>query len=185
MPHTRRWILIIVPVFIVNTNNALKALLGVLVLSFASLIGYSLRDTSAKEGAPAPEFSILTDQGKRVTPTSFGGKVLVLNFWASWCQPCVQEIPSLNVFQRQFASSGVVVLAVSTDTNGQKYHNFLKHIPVSFETARDPQADLSAKYGTFQYPESYVIKNGQVVRKFVGAEDWVSDDITQFVKSLL
>ncbi len=168
-----------------NTSNALKALLAILVVSFLGLIGYTLRDKSAKEGGPAPEFSILTDQGKRVTPTSFGGKVLVLNFWASWCQPCVQEIPSLNLFQRQFADSGVVVLAVSTDKNGQKYRNFLRHIPVSFETARDPNADVSAKYGTFQYPETYVIKNGKVARKFIGEEDWISDDITQYVKSLL
>jgi peroxiredoxin len=144
-----------------------------------------LRDTSAKEGGRAPEFSIATDQGQRVTPISFGGKVLVLNFWATWCSPCVQEIPSLNEFQKRFAKSGVVVVAVSIDKNPGKYRAFLDRIHVSFDTARDPQAEISARYGTFQYPETYVIKDGRVMRKFANAEDWVSDDMTQYIQSLL
>ena len=168
-----------------TTTNIFRALLGVLVLSFLGLIGFTLRDTSAKEGGRAPAFSIVTDQGKRVTPTSFGGKVLVLNFWASWCQPCVEEIPSLNQFQRRFADDGVVVVAVSVDKNAQHYKNFLSHIPVSFETMRDANADVSTEYGTFVYPETYIIKNGTVVRKFVGAENWVDDNVTQYVKGLL
>jgi cytochrome c biogenesis protein CcmG/thiol:disulfide interchange protein DsbE len=144
-----------------------------------------LRDTSAKEGGPAPEFSVKTDQGNRVTLRSFGGKILVLNFWATWCAPCVQEIPSLNAFQKRFAKSGVVVVAVSVDKSEQKYKTFLNRIPVSFETARDPSQDLNAEYGTFQFPETYIIKDGRIMRKFPNAEDWLSDDMTQYVQSLL
>jgi peroxiredoxin len=159
--------------------------LGALTVAFVGLIVFSLRDTSAKEGGRAPEFSITTDQGQRVTPDSFGGKVLVLNFWATWCSPCVQEIPSLNEFQKKFAKSGVVVVAVSIDKNPQKYRAFLSRIHVSFDTVRDPTAAISAKYGTFQYPETYIIKDGRVMRKFANAEDWGSDEITQYVQSLL
>jgi thiol-disulfide isomerase/thioredoxin len=169
----------------VNTNNILRALLGLLSLAFVGLIFFSLRDTSAKEGGRAPVFSIATDQGKRVTPTSFGGKVLVLNFWATWCAPCVEEIPSLNAFQKKFAPEGVRVVAVSIDKNPQKYKAFLKRFHVSFETALDPNADVSSEYGTFQVPESYIIKDGRVLRKFGNAENWASDDMTQYVQSLL
>jgi peroxiredoxin len=169
----------------VKTDHALRTLLAVLTLAFIGLIGFSLRDTSAKEGAQAPEFSITTDQGQRLTPTSFGGKVLVLNFWATWCAPCVQEIPSLNEFQKRFAKSGVVVLAVSIDKNPQKYRAFLDRIHVSFDTARDPSQEISSAYGTFMFPESYIIKDGLVVRKFGNAADWTRDDITQYVESLL
>jgi cytochrome c biogenesis protein CcmG, thiol:disulfide interchange protein DsbE len=169
----------------VNTNNILRTLLAVLSAAFAGLIIFSLRDTSAKEGGRAPEFSIQTDQGKQITPTSFGGKVLVLNFWATWCSPCVQEIPSLNAFQRKFANTGVVVVAVSVDKNEQRYRRFLNKVGVTFETAWDPSANVSAEYGTFQYPESYVIKDGRIVRKYGEAENWMSDDMTQYVQGLL
>lgn len=169
----------------VNTTNALRALLLALVLCFVGVIGYSLRDRSAREGAPAPTFSITTDDGKTVTPTSFGGKVLVLNFWATWCAPCIQEIPSLNRFARDFAPDGVVVLAVNIDKNSQKYKNFLRRFPVAFKVAHDPNSDLSAEYGTYLVPETYVIKDGRVMRKYAEALDWTNPDVTQYVKGLL
>jgi len=169
----------------VNANNLLRGLIAVLTLTFTGLVYYSLRDTSAKEGRPAPLFSIKTDQGERVTPTSFGGKVLVLNFWATWCSPCIEEIPSLNQFQRRFAKEGVVVVAVSIDKNPEKYKAFLSKIPVAFQTLRDPNADVSSEYGTYQIPESYVIKNGIVMRKFPNEAEWMSDDVTQYIQSLL
>ena len=169
----------------VKKSIVLQVLLVVLTASFIGVIGYSLRDTSAKEGGRSPQFAIVTDEGRRITPESFGGKVLVLNFWATWCQPCIQEIPSLDAFQKKFAGSGVVVVAVSVDKNAQKYKNFLNHVHVAFDTARDPDADLSAEFGTFQYPETYIIKNGLVQRKFPEGKNWVSDDVTQYVQSLL
>lgn len=168
-----------------KTTNALRVLLGLLLLAFLGVIGYSLQDRSAKEGAEAPSFSLTTADGKTITPTSFGGKVLILNFWATWCAPCVQEIPSLNVFQREFASSGVVVVGVNIDKNEQKFKRFVQTIPLVFAVARDPNADISAEYGTYQYPESYIIKDGRVMRKYPEAKDWTGDDVTQYVKSLL
>jgi len=169
----------------VTANNFLRGLIVVLTLFFTGLVYYSLRDTTAKEGKPAPVFALKTDQGHDVTPTSFGGKVLVLNFWATWCPPCIQEIPSLNQFERKFGPDGVVVVAVSIDKNPEKYKAFLQKIPLTFQTFRDPDANVSSEYGTFQIPESYIIKNGVVMRKFDNAADWTSDDITQYVQSLL
>jgi cytochrome c biogenesis protein CcmG/thiol:disulfide interchange protein DsbE len=166
-------------------KNVLLGLLGTLTLAFAGLIIFDLRDTSAKEGGEAPAFTITTDQGKQITPQSFGGKLLVLNFWATWCAPCVQEIPSLNQFQQKYAGKGVVVVAISVDKNPNKYKSFLEKIPVSFETARDPNANISAQYGTFQYPETYLIKDGRVVRKYGNWENWTDDNITHYVESLL
>lgn len=168
-----------------NINNALKTLLLALTLAFIGVIAWSMRDTSAKEGGKAPAFSITTDEGHKISAASFGGKVLVLNFWATWCAPCVQEIPSLDGFQKEFAKDGVVVVAVSVDKNPQRYRSFLDHVHVSFDTARDPSANLSAEYGTFQYPESYIIKDGRVVRKLPNAENWLSDDMKQYVQGLL
>jgi len=169
----------------VKTITILRSLLIALILVFLGFIGYTLRDTSAKEGGRAPDFSLVTDQGRRVTPASFGGKILVLNFWATWCAPCVQEIPSLDRFQKRFGNSGVVVVAVSVDKNDEKYKNFLRRVHVSFDTSRDPDANVSTQFGTFQFPETYIIKNGLVIRKFAESEDWTSDDVTRYVQSLL
>jgi hypothetical protein len=77
------------------------------------------------------------------------------------------------------------VVAVSIDKNPQRYRSFLDHVRVSFDTARDPSANISAAYGTFQYPESYIIKDGRVMRKFPNAENWLSSDMKQYVESLL
>jgi len=169
----------------VKIDHALRAALITLTIFFLGVVFISLRDTSAKEGGRAPRFAITTDQGHQITPTSFGGKVLVLNFWATWCPPCVEEIPSLSQFQREFASSGVVVVGISVDKNPDKYRKFLTRIPVSFQTARDPDSSISAEYGTFQYPETYIIKDGRIVRKFAEPVNWTSDNITQFIRGLL
>ncbi len=168
-----------------STNNLLRAALATLTAVFIGVIFFSLRDTSAKEGGQAPSFAITTDQGQRVTPSAFGGKVLVLNFWATWCPTCIEEIPSLNEFQKKFAGAGVVVVAVSIDKNQQKYRAFLDRIHLAFQTARDPNADISNAFGTFQFPETYIIKDGRIMRKFPNAEDWLSDDMTHYVQSLL
>ena len=113
-------------------------------------------------GDTAPNFNLTTSAGDQVTPRNFGGKVLVLNFWASWCAPCVQEAPSLNEFAKTFKDSGVVVLGVSVDRNEQMFQNFVKHFGVSYPTARDPQEDISYRYGTYKIPETYIIdRNGK------------------------
>lgn len=169
----------------ISTDGALRLLLVVLTLVLAGFIAFTLRDTSAQEGGPAPAFAITTDIGKQVTPTDFGGKVLVLNFWATWCSPCIQEIPSLDAFQKHFTGSGVVVVGVSIDKNAKKYRTFLDRVHVAFQTARDPESNISSEYGTFKIPETYIIKDGRIVRKFIGEEDWTSEDITRYVQGLL
>ncbi|HEX4165051.1 MAG TPA: TlpA disulfide reductase family protein [Bryobacteraceae bacterium] len=169
----------------INTNTLLGAAIGVLTAAFLAVLVFSLRDTTAKEGDKAPQFTVVTDTGKHITPDSFGGKVLVLNFWASWCAPCVEEVPSLTVMNNKFKKSGVVVVAISTDKNQQKYRAFLDRVHASFQTAWDPKSDISAEYGTFQIPETYIIKDGHILRKFAQAEDWTSDDMTQYLQSLL
>ena len=108
----------------VGVNTGLKALLLALTLALLGIIGWNLRDTSVREGDRAPEFSVRSDQGIQLAPTDFGGKVLVLNFWATWCQPCVTETPSLSAFQRKFKDKGVVVLGISIDKNQESINGF-------------------------------------------------------------
>lgn len=163
---------------------ALKILIGGLLAALIVIIAGSLNERVVKAGDTAPDFSITTDQGRKVTATNFGGKVLVLHFWASWCTPCVEEAQPLNEFQRKVADSGVVVLGVSIDTNESAYRRFITMNKIAFETARDPEANISASYGTFKVPETYIIdRTGKVVQKVIGEGDW-GDATVNFVKSL-
>ena len=139
-------------------------------------------DHPTQLGKSAPDFTVV-DGSRRVQLSSFRGKVVVLNFWASWCVPCVQEIPDLNQLQRDMPQ--LVVLAVDLDEDPEAYHQFLSDHRVDFLTIRDPQRSSNVLYGTFRYPESYVIdRNGQIRRKFISAQDWTSPEIINYLSRL-
>lgn len=175
-----------------KVDQAIKLAIGAGLVALAFVVVSTMQNHIVGVGESAPSFSITTDKGQQITPRDFGGKVLVLNFWASWCPPCVQEAPSLNEFAKELAPSGVVVLAVSVDQNQSQYQAFIKKFQVAFQTVRDPEENLSYKYGTFQFPESYIIdRNGKVVRKFPGLPDrdgrtipWTDPELMSYVKSL-
>ncbi len=172
---------------------AIKGTIGALLIALGFVIVWSMQEHIVGSGDTAPNFTITTTAGDQITPRNFGGKVLVLNFWASWCAPCVQEAPSLNQFAKTFKDKGVVVLGVSVDRNEQSYLNFVKRFDVLYPIARDPEENLSYRYGTYKIPESYIIdRNGKVVRKYAGlperdgqAISWMDPELTGFVKSLL
>jgi peroxiredoxin len=170
----------------VKTERVLQAVIGVCLAVLVWVIYDTFNEKVVVVGDTAPEFSITTDTGRTITRSSFGGKLLVLNFWATWCPPCVEEIPSLDQFQKTFAGSGVVVLGVSVDQNQKAYQQFLSRVKVAFMTARDPGADISADYGTFKYPETYIIdSSGRVVEKIIGPTNWTDPQMMNRVKSLL
>ena len=163
----------------------IKSVIAGLFCVLGWLIVTSIKETVIDVGDRAPEFTITTDRGLKLTPASFGGRVLVLNFWATWCQPCVAEVPSLNQFAKATADSGVVVLGISIDKNEKLYNAFLRRFQVSFQTARDPEANISASYGTFKVPETYIIdKTGKVVQKVIGERNWTDPEIISYVKGL-
>ena len=109
-----------------------------------------------------------------ITARDFGGKLLMLNFWATWCPPCVEEIPvAQRDWPAQLGPKGLVVLGVSVDKDREAYQQFPRRAStLAFLTARDPDArDQARSYGTIQYPESYLIdRNGKVVEKIVSSQ---------------
>jgi len=135
-------------------------------------------------GSAAPDFTVQDSQNS-ATLSQFRGQVLVLNFWATWCAPCVEEIPSLVEMQRRMKAKGVTVLAVSVDVDENAYKQFVKDHNVSLLTVRDPSGKSNGLYGTFKFPETYVIdRNGVMRRKFIGAVDWTGPEITEFLGKL-
>ena len=109
----------------------------------------------------------------------------MLNFWASWCPPCIEETPSLIQMQHRLKDKGVVVLAVSVDENEELYHKFLKDYGMDLLTVRDPEQKSNKLYGTVIFPETYIIdRNGKIRRKFISAVQWNDPEILDFLSKL-
>ena len=137
----------------------------------------------AQLGKDAPQFTV-TDSDHTVSLSQFRGKTVVLNFWATWCPPCVAEMPSLVQMQKILGDK-VVVLAVSTDVDEGAYKQFIRDHHVDLLTVRDAANKSNALYGTYKFPETYIIdKDGKIRRKFIGGADWTSPDIVNFLRSL-
>jgi peroxiredoxin len=166
------------------SRSAVRIFIGAVVFLFGSL-AWAQANHETKEGDRPPDFSLKADSGKHITPTKFGGKMLVVNFWETACVPCVQELPSLTSFARKFKADGVVVVAVSGDEDAEKYRRFLTDHHVNVNTYRDPSRKIGGSFGTYAYPETYVIQNGLVVRKVVGGIDWMGDETASFVRGRL
>jgi thiol-disulfide isomerase/thioredoxin len=125
------------------------------------------------------------DSDRTVVLNQFRGQVVVLNFWATWCPPCVEEMPSLVEMQRRMKAKGVTVVAVSIDVDENAYHQFIKEHGVNLLTVRDPGQKTPALYGTRGWPETYIIdRNGVTRRKFIGAVDWTDPEVMDFLGKL-
>jgi thiol-disulfide isomerase/thioredoxin len=167
-----------------KTDSLIRIGIGVLTIALVFAIYIGMHERIVVAGDTAPGFSVTADNGRTVSLPNFGGKVLVLNFWATWCPPCVEETPSLSRFAAEYADKGVVVLALSVDHDANAYRKFLEKYKPAFMTAREGQ--IHADYGTFMYPETYIIDaKGKVVEKFAEEVDWSSERVNKLVQSLL
>jgi cytochrome c biogenesis protein CcmG/thiol:disulfide interchange protein DsbE len=154
------------------------------ILILLALSGCYSSSRPSRVGSPAPQFTI-QDPERTVSLNQFKGQVLVLNFWATWCPPCIEEMPSLVQMQQRMKAKGVTVLAVSIDVDDNAYHEFLKQHGVNLLTVRDPDQKTPSLYGTYRWPETYVIdRSGVVRRKFIGAVDWTEPDVLEFLGKL-
>ena len=135
-------------------------------------------------GSTAPDFTV-QDVDRKIALSDLHGKIVVLNFWATWCPPCVDEMPSLVHLQQRLKDKGVTVLAVSVDVDEGAYRRFLKDHNIDLLTVRDPDHKSSNLYGTFKFPETYIIdRDGKMRRKFIGEVDWNQAEVVEFLSKL-
>ncbi len=158
--------------------------LPVILLALAILSSCYGGSRPPRIGSEAPEFTV-QDADRKVDLHDLRGKIVLLNFWATWCAPCVEEMPSLNQLQQRFKDKGIEVVGVSVDVDSDGYHKFLKDHKIDFLTVRDPDQKSNNLYGTFKFPETYIIdRNGVVRRKFIGAVDWSQPEIVDYLNKL-
>ena len=136
---------------------------------------------------PAPPFTLHDAQGKARSLEDYRGKVIFLNFWATWCPPCRQEMPSMT---RMAAALGgrqdFAMVALSVDDGWGPVQSFFDGKAPGFEVLLDKGGQVSRAYGTSKYPESYVIdRAGKVVAKFVGPREWSDPAALGYFRRLL
>jgi peroxiredoxin len=151
-----------------------------LPLALASACNRGVRPAQLDQ--KAPDFTI-SDGTTTVHLASYRGRVVLLNFWATWCPPCVAETPSLLDLHHDLPN--LAILAVSIDDDPDAYTRFLARRHVNLITVRDPKQIAAQLFHTDMWPETYVIdRQGFIRRKFVGAQDWSNPEIRAYLKSL-
>jgi len=138
-------------------------------------------------GKPAPGFSLPNLDGTMVNLADYKGKVVLLNIWATWCPPCVEEMPSMEKLFQSLKGEGFEILAVSIDASGIKVvRPFMEKHKLSFPALVDPKGTIQTLYRTTGIPESIIIdKNGIVVEKIIGPRDWGSSEAIEYFRDLI
>lgn len=170
-------------------------LIALIVLGAAILFLLQVKDDPAVnlteqarlgKGVPAPDFSLPALDGQRVRLSDYRGKVVLLNIWATWCLPCVEEMPSMERLHQKMSDEDFKILAVSIDTSGaEDVRAFMKQHSLNFTALIDPQNTIRSLYQTTGIPESFIIdRNGTIVGKVIGPRDWAAADTVGFLQEL-
>ncbi len=138
-------------------------------------------------GQPVADFSLPNLQGRMISLSSLKGKVVFLNVWATWCQPCIDEMPAIQRLHEQLQPRGLEVITVSIDPLGDQIVDpFVKRYGLSFPVLLDMKSQIQKLYGTAGVPESFIIdKNGHLVEKVIGPRDWTHPKVMAMFQRLL
>lgn len=166
-------------------KRALPIVLLAVVIALA--LGLQSLQRSRAGGYEAADFEFPDLNGNVHKLADYRDKVVFLNVWATWCPPCIAEMPSIEALHRRFLGEDLVVLAVSEDTGGEEVvRPLVEQLGVTFPILLDPEATLSPRYGVTGYPETFVIgRDGRVVEHFIGPTDWVTAARINYFQTLL
>ena len=178
-----------------KSNYGTSVFLSLVVLGF--VITYSLRQNDSIfehskqitiEGElEAPDFTLPDQKGDLVRLSDLKGNVILVNVWATWCPPCVYEMPSMEKLYQQFKTEKFKILAISIDSVGEKaVVPFMKKHNLTFQTLIDPAGTVRTAYGIYSIPQSFIIdKQGHLAKKIIGPIDWAAPDIIRYFKDLI
>jgi peroxiredoxin len=166
-------------------------LLGLVLGAGVHFLGDELFPVSVGSKAP-PIHGVTIDSAKtEKTLADYKGKVVLLNVWATWCEPCRVEMPSIEKLHREFGPHGLAVVAISVDDPGaeQRIRDFVKELGLTFEVLHDPggqEGKVSRDYQTTGYPETVIIgRDGIIRKKLLGAQNWNSPENRALIERLL
>ena len=172
-----------------------RLLLLLIVIIFAAAGGWYLSGPEKKStgynlltvGSTAPDFQLVDTKGEVRSLSSERGKVVLVNFWATWCPPCKAEMPSMEELYRNYGSGKFEILAINVDDAGPAVvSGFLQENPHTFPILFDSEFQARTLYGVSRFPETFIVdKNGIITNRIVGAIDWTSPQMLSYLNSLL
>jgi thiol-disulfide isomerase/thioredoxin len=139
-----------------------------------------------KDKGLTPEFSLAGFDGKKVSLKDFRGKIVFLNFWATWCVPCREEMPAMEQLYQEFKDKNFVILAVNVKDRRQEAINFLKELKITYPTAFDPEGQVGLLYGAWGLPTTYLIgPKGEGLARAWGPAEWYSPAARNLIREIL
>jgi peroxiredoxin len=178
-----------------GVNFRTLILLVLMAVGVGIIVLLQLKDSSfnssgkplLREGVPAPNFSLPDLKGKKVSLTDFKGKVVLLNIWATWCAPCVAEMPSMEKLYQKLKHEDFELLAISVDESGDEVVKpFLEKHKLSFPVLLDTKGEIKNLYQATGVPESFIIdKDGIIVEKIIGPRDWADSEAIRYFRNII
>lgn len=174
----------------------MKLFLKVISFVFVFILFLPVSDNYAQNFSPwsidkvigenAPDFILKDMSGKDVSLSSFKGKPVVLNFWATWCPYCRQERPHLKSLHEEYKDNDLIIIAVSVDKSSKTVRRFLEQNPAPYIVLTDPEGMAASMYNVMGYPTTYLIdRKGKINQKFVGPMEWTDKKAKAFIDRLI
>ena len=163
------------------------AVAGLLILFSLKQNNLYLNYSPLKTGLSAPNFTFPGRDGKMVSLSDYRGNVVLVNIWATWCPPCVDEMPSMERLYKELKGEDFEILAVSIDSLGPKaVAPFMKKYNLSFPALMDPDGTIQTLYQTIGIPESFIVdQEGILIKKIIGPRDWATPEVIGFFRDLI
>jgi thiol-disulfide isomerase/thioredoxin len=178
-------------------TNGLRLLSFILLSTFwfwsvqllpAQEIDYQLVPNLEKlnDSSPRPDFSLPDPAGKKISLKDFRGRLVMLNFWASWCVPCREEMPAMERLYQEFRNKGFVVLGVNVRDKREDAFALMKELGVTYTVVFDPPGRWMLAYGAWGLPNTYLIgPDGEGIARLRGHADWYSPGARALIQALL
>ena len=173
-----------------NYRGIILALLAVIAVTVLFLLKQNnsyLKYSPLTAGRPAPDFTLPGLDGKMVSLADHKGHVVLLNIWATWCPPCIDEMPSMEALYKEIKGKNFEILAISIDALGARaVAPFMKKYNLSFPALLDPEGTIKTLYQTTGVPESFIIdQQGIVVEKIIGPRNWAAPEVVRYFRNLI
>jgi len=139
-----------------------------------------------KDSAPTPEINLNSPDGKKISLKDYRGKIVLLNFWASWCVPCREEMPAMEKLYQEYKDKNFVILAVAVKDRKQDAIDFAKELKITYPIVLDPEAQVGQAYGAWGLPATYIIgPKGEGLARGWGPADWNGPGARKLIKDLI